>query len=219
MSVHARLTQWFAIVLVLCLGFGTAAAEKGQFSIGGNFGVGFYSGGSYNDSLSAAGLKKVSDGWEYGPSLRYGVSPKLSLDVEALSINGKGTTTSVDPKFQAEVNGIAVPLNLYYELSSNDTHAFSLFGGAGPMLKTGWSTKQDETEANSMTKTGFYGHAGVEAQWKPGRKFAFTTRALARMASAKDVALDTDPATTFDVSMNGVALGVGARLYFGGSGN
>lgn len=213
-----RSAQIFAIVCTLMLGAGTAHAAKGQWSIGGNFGVGFYSGGSYNDSLKANGYKKVSHGLEYGGSLRYGVSPKLSLDYEVLSINGKGTTTSVTPKFQAEVNGIATPINLYYQLSQNDSHTLSLFGGVGPMLKTSWSTKQGDTETVSKTKTTFYGQAGLEGQWKASKKFALTARALGRFAKAKNVPEDTDPTNTFDVSMNGFALSVGMRLFFGGSG-
>jgi len=134
--------QLIVIACVLLASVGTARAEKGQWSIGGVFGVGFYSGGSLNDSLKAIGFQKVSEGWEYGGSVRYGVSPKLSLDLEGLSINGKGTTNSVTPKFQAEVNGIAVPLSLYYGLSPT----LSLFAGAGPMLKSSWSSDHEPSQ-------------------------------------------------------------------------
>jgi len=208
----------FAIVCTLMLGVSTAEAAKGQWSIGGNLGVGFYSGGSYNDSLKANGYKEVSQGLEYGGSLRYGVSPKLSLDFEVLSINGKGTTTSVTPQFQAEVNGTATPISLYYDLSQNDSYALSLFGGVGPMFKTSWSTKQGESETVSKTKTTLYGQAGLEGQWKASKKFALTARAFGRLAKAKDVPEETDPANTFDVSMNGFALSAGMRYLFGGSG-
>jgi hypothetical protein len=217
MSNRHRGAQIFAIVCMLWVG--TPHAAKGQWSIGGNIGVGFYSGGSYNDSLKANGYEKVSHGLEYGGSVRYGVSPKLSLDYEVLSINGKGTTSSVTPHFQAEVNGMATPINLYYELSHKDSRTLSLFGGAGPMFKTSWSTKQGDSETVSKTKTTFYGQAGLEGELRVSNKFAFTARALGRLAKAKDVAEDTDPTNTFDVSMNGVALSAGTRFFFGGSGH
>jgi hypothetical protein len=196
---------------------GSVQAAKGQWSLGGNFGVGFYAGGSLNDSLGANGYKKVSQGWEYGASLRYGVSPRLSLDYEVSTLNGKGTTKSVTPKFQAEANGIATTLNLYYQLTANDSHSLNLFAGAGPMLKTGWSTKQDTIETNSKTKTTFYGQAGIETEMRLGKSFEFTSRALGRIAKANDLVDELDPSTSLSVSMSGVAVSVGLRALFGGS--
>ena len=197
---------------------GSAQAAEGQWSLGGNFGAGFYSGGSFNDSLDAVGYQKVSQGWEFGPSLRYGVSPKVSIDCEVSTLNGKGTTESATPKFQAEANGLATTLNLYYQVSGNDSHSLSLFAGAGPMLQTGWSTKQDTTETASKTKTTFYGQIGIESQMRLSKRLAFTSRALGRIAKANDLVDEKDPATSFSVSMSGVAVSVGLRAMFGGSG-
>ena len=217
MSARKSSIQAIAFACALLVSVGTAHAAKGEFSIGGVFGVGFYSGGSLNDSLEAAGYKKVSEGWEYGGSLRYALSPKISLDAEVLSINGKGTTDSVTPKFQAEVNGIAAPLSLYYAISENDNSALSLFVGAGPMFKTGWSTSQEPNETDSKNTTAFYGHAGIEGQWRMSHTLALTTSALARIAKAKDVEQSDDPLTKLDVSMDGFALNLGLRAFFGGA--
>lgn len=206
------------IASVVLMSFGTAHAATGQYSIGGNLGVGFYSGGSFNNSLAASGYKKVSQGWEYGGSLRYGISDRVALDYEVLNMNGKGRTKTVTPEFQAESNGIATPVSLYYELSKNDSYSFGIFGGAGPMFKTSWSTKQGPMSAESRTKTALYAHAGFEGQWKLSKKFAVTSRALARIAKAKQLEETTDPATRFDVSMSGTAFSLGFRAFFGGEG-
>ncbi len=218
MSVQTRGAALFALVLPLVLCAGAAHADRGQWSIGGNFGVGIYSGGSFNDSLEALGYKQVKDGREFGGSIRYGVSPRLSIDYEVLTLNGKGTTDSVTPKVVAEANGIATPINLYYELTRNDAYRFSLFGGAGPMFKTGWSVEQDTTEFKAKQKTTLYAHVGFEGQVMAGKRFAFTSRALGRYARAKDVEQDTDPSTKLGVSLSGFAFSIGLRAYFGHSG-
>jgi SAM-dependent methyltransferase len=112
-------------VALFCAG-GTAHAARGQWSIGGSLGAGIYSGGSLNDSLKAIGFKEVTQGREYGGSIRYGVSPRLSVDGEVLSLRGKGTTDSVSPEFVAETNGIAAPLSIYYQLAENGAYARTL---------------------------------------------------------------------------------------------
>jgi len=216
MSARNSGIQAIVVACAVLAGAGTAQAAKGDFSIGGIFGVGFYSGGSLNDSLEARGYKKVSDGWEYGGSLRYALSSKISLDAEVLSINGKGTTDTVTPKFQAEVNGIAAPLSLYYAISESDKSTLSLFAGAGPMFKAGWSTSQEPVETVSKNTTAFYGQAGLEGQWRMSHTFALTTSALGRLAKANDVEQNDDPLTKYDVSMQGFALALGLRAYLGG---
>jgi hypothetical protein len=217
MSLRTRCAPRIAIAVALLLGAGTAHAEPGRWSLGGTFGAGIYSGGSYNDSLAAFGYKQVKDGWEYGGSVRYGVSPRLALDCEALALNGRGTTDAIDPKFVAETHGIAVPISLYYRVSQNDAYSFSLFGGAGPVFGMKWTAEQGAAEFKGRGKSAFYAHAGFEGQIKVGERFGFTSRALGRIAMAHDVVQEDDPSQTFGVSLSGAAFSVGIRWYFGSS--
>lgn len=200
-------------LLVLAVGFAPAHAAKGQFSVGGNFGTGIYSNSDINDILSDGGYEEVTSGWEYGGSLRYQVAEKLALDLEANLIKGKSTTED-PPNEDIEVStqGMAIPLNLVYTLSANDSYVFNIFGGPGilssPKFKAEQGSVEDEVEGSSS----FYGQAGLEAQWMVSPTFALSARALGRMAKSE---LED---SSVDMDLGGVAFGIGARVFFGGSG-
>jgi hypothetical protein len=199
-------------LLVLALGFAPAEAAKGQFSIGGNFGTGIYSNSDINDILEVGGYEEVTSGWEYGGSLRYQVAEKLALDLEGNMIKGKSTTEDPpDEDVEISTSAVAIPLNLVYTLSANDSYVFNIFGGPGilasPKFKAEQGAAEDEVEGSSS----FYGQAGLEAQWFVSPTFALSARALGRMAKSELEDSDTD------MDLGGVAFGLGARLFFGGS--
>jgi hypothetical protein len=226
------LTGLVAVAIATTVVLATPAhAAKGQWSIGGNFGIGMYSNGAVNDSLdqlfSGTGVtpKHVKSGWEYGGSLRYGISPKASLDYEFNLLNGKGKTdanaTAGTPEFEAKTTGLAGPLSLYYLLSNNDKDQFSFFVGAGPMYSTKWKFKitgSTPPEIEAKSKTGLYAHAGFEAAHMLSKSVAITARALGRYAKASDVTY-TDPVSSLtykvDVNMSGGAFALGLRAFFG----
>jgi hypothetical protein len=171
-------------------------------------------------------LKHPKSGWEYGGSIRYGISPKASLDYELNLLNGKGKTDITSPgpeKFEIKTTGLAAPLSLYYELGKSDKSVFNFFVGVGPML----ATKFKFTESNSTTsvtdeaksKTGLYAHAGFEGDYMLSKSFAITARALGRYAKAKDVTWTdpTDPSNVIkkDVNLSGGAFSLGLRAFFG----
>jgi hypothetical protein len=209
-----------------------ASAAKGQWSIGGNFGVGMYSNTAINDTLDAAfegsGVtpKHVKSGWEYGGSLRYGISPKASLDYEVNLMNGKGTTdanaTAGTPEIEVKTTGIAGPLSLYYELGKSEKSIFNFFVGVGPMYGTKWKVtakSNPEVVTEAKSKTGLYAHAGFEGDYMLSKSVAITARALGRYAKAKDVEW-TDPADAtntqkIDVNLSGGAFSLGLRAFFG----
>lgn len=220
MNRSFRLSLASAIALVALFGAvaPSAAAEKGTFSIGGNFGTGMYSNSDLNDELGSSS-EEIKSGWEIGGSLRYQVSPRLGLDLEVNRMKPASSTPDPgNPDIKLSTPGMAIPLNLYYLLSENDKYAFNLFGGAG--LVTGAKLHGEQegnpTEIDYATKASFYGQAGVETQWRVAPTFALTARALGRMAKAE---ID-DPAITeqIDLDYSGFAFGVGARLMFGGGG-
>jgi len=218
MSFRSRVLILLPSLLAIALASaGPAQAAKGVWSLGGNFGTGIYSNSEINDDLDLIGIDKITSGWEYGGSLRYGISPKASIDAEFNSINGKSSTSdSPNPDIEASTTGMAVPLSLYYTLSENDDALFNLFIGAGPMFSTKYKLEQGSNSIEGKGKTTFYAHLGLEAQYKLSPTFALTARALGRLAKASDVEDKDDPSNTEDVDLSGAAFSLGARLYFGG---
>jgi hypothetical protein len=204
----------------LAVSSGSALAAKGQFSIGGNFGTSITDGGAFNDSLKASigdpPYEDIAGDWDFGGSLRYGISDKASLDLEVNAIKAKGTTEVPPDKLEATVKGIAMPLNLYYALSSNESFDFNFYIGAGPLLSTKWQLDANSTHEESESKTSLFAQAGFEGQYKVAKQFALTARAGGRLAKASDVAWTDDPTTTFDVDMSGIAFSVGLRAFLGG---
>jgi hypothetical protein len=100
----------------------------------------------FNDSLANAlpGFKKVKSGWEYGGSIRYGVSPKASLDLEVNSMNPKSTTPNSSGDIHAKTPGIAIPLSLYYNLGNSGKSDFDFFfAEAHQVGSAGWTTLAD----------------------------------------------------------------------------
>ena len=171
-NLRSSLVAVSAFALGLGLAAGTAHAAKGQWSLGGNFGVGTYSNSAFNDSLDVAGLKNVKDGFEYGGSIRYGVSPKVALDYEVNLLNGKVTDDTLTPNVDISTKAVALPLSMYYQLASNDKYAFHLILGAGPMVSTKWKLDNGTTVIESKSKTAFYAHGGFEGDWMVGKTVA-----------------------------------------------
>lgn len=213
-----------AVALTLAVSYGSAFAAKGQVSIGGNFGVGMYSNKQLNDSLLVPnGIKKVTSGWEYGGSIRYGLSPKLAIELEGNLLNGKSKTTVPAGDFTVKTKAFALPVNLLIGLSENEKYGFNLVVGAGPLLSTKIETK-DETVNPAVTdesakKTTFMAQGGFEGDVFLSRNFALTGRVLGRYAKAKNVDLNpSDPSDgNIDINLSGFAFGLGLRAFFGGS--
>jgi Outer membrane protein beta-barrel domain len=209
------------VAAALAVSSGPALAAKGQFSIGGNFGTSITDGGAFNDSLKASigvpPYEDIAGDWDFGGSMRYGISEKASLDLEFNAIKAKGTSEEAGEELTATVKGLATSLNLYYALSQNESFDFNFFVGAGPLLSTKWQL--DSTSGGSEEsegKTSLFAQAGLEGQYKVASQFALTARAMGRLAKADDVAWTDDPTTTFDVDMSGIAFSVGARVFLGG---
>lgn len=222
---HARVFLLTTVVAAAALAAssGAAIAARGQFSIGGNFGTSITDGGAFNDSLKVytdpAPYKDIEGDWEFGGSLRYGVSDKLSLDLEINRIKAKGTTPdSPNADFIATETAVVMPLNLYYALAQNDSYDFNFFAGVGPMLSAQWKAEQSGFPGlYSEKKTGLYAQGGLEGLFKVSQQFALTGRVLGRIAKASDLKLSTNPTYTADADMSGIAFSVGLRAFFGGS--
>jgi hypothetical protein len=218
---RAAVVAAVAVAAALAVTSGAALAAKGQFSIGGNFGTSITNGGAFNDSLKAAigsQYKEISGDWEYGGSLRYGLSNKVSLDVEVNKIKAKSNTPdSPNPDLIASETAVVVPVNLIIGLTQNDSYGFNFVAGVGPMLSAQWKAEQGTTEIHSNKKTGLYAQGGFEGMYNVSSQFAITARVLGRLAKASDLELSTDPTFKADANMSGVAFSLGLRAFFGGS--
>jgi len=208
-----------AALLALTL-FAVPASAEGPWSLGANFGVGTYSNSDLNDQLEAGGAKAVKDGWEFGGTLRKGMSPKTSLELEGMMMDGKSTYESAGTTTDFHTKGIAMPVNFLYALSQNDTHDFNLLVGAGPVFNMhGTTHAEDETgsiDSETGSKTAFMAQGGFEGDYKVSNQFALSGRVLGRYAKAGDVDVNKDDPSdgTIDLDHSGFAFSLGMRMFF-----
>lgn len=212
-----RSLRLFAFAAVAALALSSLAApafaQVGAVSLGGNFGVGFYSPSDINDALEAADFEKITSGLEFGGSIRYQFSEKAALDLEVNKLNPKSSTPDPgNPDIEYSLPALAIPLSLVYTLSENDQYRFNLVVGGGLLSSVKLRGEQGPTELETDGESGIMGQAGFETMWKLSPQFGLTARALGRIGSAT---VD-DSGTEYDVSYAGGTLGVGARVSFGG---
>ena len=208
-----------AALLALALFAAPAAAAPGTWSLGANFGVGTYSNKDVNDGLPD-GVDDIKDGWEFGGTIRKGMSVKTSLELEGMMMDGKSTTEDGSTTLNVHTKGIAMPVNLLYALSQNDTHDFNLLVGAGPVFNMhGTQTFEDTgvtVEGESASKTAFMAQGGFEGDYKVSTQFALSGRVLGRYAKASDVDVNKDDPSdgTIDIDHSGFAFSLGMRMFF-----
>ena len=209
-----------AALLALALFAAPAAAAPGTWSLGANFGVGTYSNSDLNDQLETDGVKAVKDGWEFGGTIRKGMSVKSSLELEGMMMDGKSTTEDGSTTLNVHTKGIAMPVNLLYALSQNDTHDFNLLLGAGPVFNMHGSstveTGSSTVEGESASKTAFMAQGGFEGDYKVSTQFALSGRVLGRYAKASDVDVNKDDPSdgSIDIDHSGFAFSLGMRMFF-----
>jgi hypothetical protein len=209
-----------APVLALTLFAVPAGADPGAWSLGANFGVGTYSNSNLNDQLEADGIKAVKDGYEFGGTIRKGMSVKSSLELEGMTMNGKSTTEEGTSSLDVHTKGIAMPVNFLYALSQNDTHDFNLLVGAGPVLNMHGTFHAEDPSGSGDTETGsktaFMAQGGFEGDYKVSTQFALSGRVLGRYAKASDVDVDKNDSSagTFDIDHSGFAFSLGMRMFF-----
>ena len=211
----ARLAALLALTL-----FAAPASAEGPWSLGANFGVGTYSNSDLNEDLEDAGGKAVKDGWEFGGTIRKGMSPKTSLELEGMMMDGKSTMESGGTTTDFHTKGIAMPVNFLYALSQNDTHDFNLLVGAGPVFNMHGAFHAEDSgntlETDTASKTAFMAQGGFEGDYKVSSQFALSGRVLGRYAKASDVDADKDDPSqgTIDIDHSGFAFSLGMRMFF-----
>ena len=218
-NLSSSLVAIIGLALGLGLASGTAHAAKGQWSLGGNFGIGFYGMGQVNDTLKANGLDDIKDGIEYGGTLRYGIAPTKSLEVEANWLNGDSKTDILGTELKINAKALALPLNLLFQISENDKYKLHFLIGAGPLLSTKITQEAGGASDETASKTSFMAQGGFEGDMYLSPTVALTARALGRYAKASDVDLNADdPADgSTDIDFSGASLSLGLRVFFGGT--
>jgi len=212
---YARLAALLALALVAA----PASAAPGSWSLGANFGVGTYSNKDVNQGLPD-GVDDIKDGWEFGGTIRKGMSVKTSLELEGMMMDGKTTYESSGTTADFHTKGIAMPVNFLYGLSQNDTHDFNLLVGAGPVFNMHGSstveTGSSTVEGESASKTTFMAQGGFEGDYKVSTQFALSGRVLGRYAKASDVDVNKDDPSdgSFDIDHSGFAFSLGMRMFF-----
>jgi hypothetical protein len=214
---RSSLVALFTFMIAVGLAAAPAHAAKGQWSLGGNFGVGIYGMGQVNDTLKAEGLDDIKDGIEYGGTLRYGIGATKALEVEANWLNGDSKTNIGGTDLKINAKAMALPLNLLFQISENDKYKFHFLIGAGPLLSTKIKTEAGSLSAETASKTAFMAQGGFEGDMFLSPTVALTARALGRYAKASNVDVDAnDPsAGTTDIDFSGAAFSLGLRVFFG----
>jgi hypothetical protein len=212
-------------------------------SIGGVFGYGMYKPKDINDAIKkfdedfnlGAG-DEIKGDVEFGGSVRFPLRPRLSLDLEIIRFHttvsdaGPRTSTPDWKPSDFEVSALPVVANLYYNVWSKPHIRANVFGGLGPMLVSYLSVTLNVSLAPELpsfaktgTKTGFYGHLGVEGEYLITPRLSLCGRVLGRMANAgKVISYDAKGATEGfvrfndkSVSFSGFGFDVGLRAYIG----
>lgn len=206
-------------------------------SIGGIFGYGMYNPKDINDAItkfdediSSGGADEIKGDTEFGGSVRLPLRPRLSLDLELLRFRSSVSDTGAGffEKTTFEISAIPMVASLYYNAWSKPKIRVNVFGGLGPMfvseLKVNVKIPSFPVAiSESGTKTGFYGHLGLEGEYLITPRLALSGRVLGRMASAgKVISYDTKGETeTYarfndkGVSFSGLAFNLGLRAYIG----
>ncbi len=220
--------------------------EKGKrvpASVGGYFGYGMYKPKDINAAISgfdrdfALGpADEIKGDVEFGGSVRFPLRPKLSLDLEiirfhhTMSDSGPRSPTPEWTPSDFEVSALPVVANLYYGVWSRPHMRANVFGGLGPMLVSYLSVTLNASLAPELpsfaktgTKTGFYGHLGVEGEYLITPRVSLSGRVLGRIANAgKVISYNAQGATEGfarfndkNLSFSGMAFEVGLRAYIG----
>jgi hypothetical protein len=190
--------------------------RPGETGIGAWLGGGWYANESFNSRLEDNGIGTIDGGFEYGVVVRHRLSRYMSLGADLMRLEGRTSTPS---GVEYVMLGSPFVINVFgHPIEPGGGLDIGFFGGAG-LLVGGTIRQSSASSAVEASQTGFYLHAGAEADARLGPNLAFTLRGLFRHASATGIDFRTvsgDPDAIFDVDFNGLAIHFGPRWFFGG---
>jgi hypothetical protein len=204
------------------------AGNRIPASLSFNFGTGSGDNKNMGEIVqSLNGPDKYSVKPQFGGSVRFPISPRLSIELELQRL--RATTANTDPppdNIKFEVTGYPMSLSLYHSTLTSRLFRLNLFAGGG-LLSTAES-KVDLGDAFgsgteitiSGQKTGAYFHGGVEAEYVASPRLALAGRVMGRYAKANkvfgDIDLDTGVAwKDRNIDFSGYAATIGLRAYIG----
>jgi len=208
-------------------------------SIGGFFGLGQAVNQDLADLASSAGVEAADDfdpETEFGFSVRFPLRPRWSLDFELSRLSAE-TEDKLPPERNAHANytAEAVPLvvSVLYQINDHPRFHYSGFGGAGVLPSQGRLEFEQTLVSGRLIPTqivgratGFYLHAGIEAEYLVAPRFAVSARLLGRYANSGKLDWARDdfeiyesyPASVLgdrSVDFSGIAAHLGVRAYIG----
>lgn len=204
------------------------AGQRIPASLGFAFGVGS---GANKDmaevAVAGGGEPEYDNKPQFGGSVRFPLNQRVSLELELQRFRATNVDSfPANNNAQYEVSALPFSLSLYYAAVTRPRYRLNLFGGGGPLLTTISKIEFGNFSGTPLTvssqKTGFYGHAGLEAEYLVTNRVSISGRAMGRTASAKDVLDDFGfnayGAATLkgrEVEFNGFGATLGLRAYIG----
>lgn len=204
------------------------AGRRIPASLAFSFGVGSGKNEDMGDLPAAGGGPNEFDTKpSFGGSVRFPLSPRLSLDLEMQRF--RATQKDTFPETQGgrfEITQLPVSISLYHATLLRTKWRVNTFIGAGAVMPATSTIFFffGPTERASITdeRTGFYAHAGLEGEFLATPRFAITGRVMGRTAKTsglyKGSTLEiwgTTPIANRDVDFSGFGAQLGVRAYIG----
>lgn len=162
----------------------------------------------------------------FGGSVRFPISPRLSLELEMQRF--RATAADTFPETQGgrfEVTELPISLSLYHATFVHPKWRVNTFIGAGasiPSTSTLFFYFGSERASISDERTGFYAHAGLEGEYLATPRFSITGRVLGRTAKTTDFykgstlkIWGTTSLANRSVDFSGFGAQLGLRAYIG----
>jgi len=160
---------------------------------------------------------------EFGGSVRFPVTPRVSLEIELQRFRATNQDAN-NPPLQYEIAAFPFSVSGVYDVVPRSKWRVNVFGGLGSMLVSTTKIGVDFLGARiqlSDQKNGFYAHGGVEGEYLIVPKLAVTGRLLARYAKTTNMYKDQDnslngvPLKGRDTDFSGFGAHIGLRAYIG----
>jgi hypothetical protein len=190
---------------------------KGGFSVGVTGGISIIQMDDINRFIQISNttentrFDEFGTGWEVSADVRYALSKKIFLGLEA----GYIWDESEDPLSGARLKtyGYPVLLTLGHSTKPDGSVVFRFLGGIGLLV----NGTLDNFRGNTLQGTGFMGQLGGEVELRLLPAFGLTLVGVARTAKVADPE-DTSSgmASPFDLDFSGAGLRLGLRGYIGG---
>ncbi len=181
-------------------------------------------------AVAGGGSDKYDVKPQFGGSVRFPITQRLSLDLELQELRAKDKDTSPEPyTAHYEITAYPISLSLYHSTYSTRLVHLNLFAGGGLLssaisridLQLDFGSGQIPVSISGQ-KTGAYFHGGLEGEFLVHPRIAVTGRVMGRYAKADKVldeygfdAYGTASLKNRSIDFSGFAATLGLRAYIG----